>query len=475
MKMYPRRKESFAPWLGEIPDHWEECLIKRLIISRYGGAWGTDAKSNSMDRYCMRVADFDFNTLRFNKKPTSELTIRNYTEDQINKLILSSGDILVEKSGGGDKAPVGRAVLFDLQISALFANFMDLIKVDSSSVLPEYFVQFWASMYHHRINCPYIKQTTGIQNLDLAGLISNELIAVPTMAEQDQIVRFLDWKVSGINRLINIRKKQIEKLEDLKKAVIASAVTHGLNPKASRKDSGLKWIGKIPEHWEILKLKQILSSFSEKKHPDMPLLSVVREKGVIVRNVEEKDENHNYVPDDLTDYKLVKRGQFVINKMKAWQGSCGVSKYDGIVSPAYFIFDITHNMNEDFFNKAIRSKIYVSYFGQASDGIRVGQWDLSMKRMKEIPFIIPPLAEQDRIVAYLDKQTKRIDSAMLNKQAQIKTLQELKTRLISDVVTGKMDVRGIEIPEYELVEEEAVSDAEDAEGEEVCEETESAV
>ena len=149
----------------------------------------------------------------------------------------------------------------------------------------------------------------------------------------------------------------------------------------------IAWQSVVPEHWQVLKLRQILSPVSEKNHPDLPLLSVVREKGVIVRNIEDKEENHNYVPDDLSGYKLVKIGQFAMNKMKAWQGSYGVSRFDGIVSPAYFVFDIQCDINKDFFNRAIRSVVYVNYFGQASDGIRVGQWDLSIQRMKEIPFI----------------------------------------------------------------------------------------
>ena len=164
----------------------------------------------------------------------------------------------------------------------------------------------------------------------------------------------------------------------------------------------LVWFGVVPNHWKVLKLRQILSPVSEKNHPDLPLLSVVREKGVIVRNIEDKEENHNYVPDDLSGYKLVKIGQFAMNKMKAWQGSYGVSRFDGIVSPAYFVFDIQYDINIDFFNRAIRSIVYVNYFGQASDGIRVGQWDLSMQRMKEIPFLLPPRPEQDQIVRFLD-------------------------------------------------------------------------
>ena len=192
------------------------------------------------------------------------------------------------------------------------------------------------------------------------------------------------------------------------------------------------WLGAIPTHWQVLNLRQILTVCSEKNHPDMPLLSVVREKGVIVRNID--DKNHNYVPDDLSNYKLVKRGQFAVNKMKAWQGSYGVSQHDGIVSPAYFVFNINHDMNHDFFNKAIRSKIYVNYFGQASDGIRVGQWDLSMKRLRDIPFCLPPREEQEQIVRFLDWKVSAIDKLIAKHEKRIALLDELKGTLIDKTV-----------------------------------------
>ena len=199
----------------------------------------------------------------------------------------------------------------------------------------------------------------------------------------------------------------------------------------------LAWLGTIPDHWQVSKLRQILSPFSEKNHPDMPLLSVVREKGVIIRNVESKEENHNYVPDDLSNYKLVKQGQFTMNKMKAWQGSYGVSKYDGIVSPAYFVFNFKCDINRDFFNAAIRSKAYVSYFGQASDGIRVGQWDLSMARMKDIPFLVPPREEQDQIVRILDWKVSSINKLIRIRKRQIEELEAIKRSSIGYLVMGQ--------------------------------------
>ena len=205
----------------------------------------------------------------------------------------------------------------------------------------------------------------------------------------------------------------------------------------------LAWLGTIPDHWQVSKLRQILSPFSEKNHPDMPLLSVVREKGVIIRNIESKEENHNYVPDDLSNYKLVKQGQFTMNKMKAWQGSYGVSKYDGIVSPAYFVFNLNCDINRDFFNAAIRSKAYVNYFGQASDGIRVGQWDLSMVRMKDIPLLVPPREEQDQIVRFLDWKVSSINKLINIKHKEISELNESLNTKLRDVLLSVPNVKEV--------------------------------
>ena len=237
-------------------------------------------------------------------------------------------------------------------------------------------------------------------------------IPVPPRDEQDQIVRFLDWKVSEINKLINIKHREIKNIDALKRNLVSHVVTRGLFPDVALRDSGVKWLGDIPTHWNTIKLRQILHPVSVKNHPELPLLSVVRERGVIIRDVDDKEANHNYVPDDLSGYKMVKKGQFAMNKMKAWQGSYGVSDYTGIVSPAYFIFDIDFD-NLKYFHYAIRSKVYVNFFAQASDGIRVGQWDLQMDKMKEIPFIVPPADEQIQIVEYIESALPKYDDATL--------------------------------------------------------------
>jgi type I restriction enzyme S subunit len=194
------------------------------------------------------------------------------------------------------------------------------------------------------------------------------------------------------------------------------------------------WINEIPNHWEIRKLRSILDRVNEKNRPDLPLLSVVREKGVIKRSLSKNDDNHNVIPEDLSNHKVVKEGQFAMNKMKAWQGSYGVSKFDGVVSPAYYIFDIK-SVEKDFFHVAIRSKAYVPFFNQTSDGVRVDQWDLSTDRMKNIPFFIPPLEEQNAIVRFLDYTDRRIKRYIRAKQKLIKLLEEEKQAIIHQAVT----------------------------------------
>jgi type I restriction enzyme S subunit len=205
------------------------------------------------------------------------------------------------------------------------------------------------------------------------------------------------------------------------------------------KDSGVEWLGEIPAHWEISKLGNLLRPVSIKNRPGLPLLSITREQGVIERDIEDQDVNHNFIPDDLSNYKLLEKGQFGMNKMKAWQGSYGVSDFTGIVSPAYYVFSFRANVFPKFFNAAIRSKLYVSFFGSASDGVRIGQWDLSKSRMKEIPFLIPSVHEQTAIAAFLDHKTAKIDQAIAIKEKQIALLKERKQILIQNAVTRGLD------------------------------------
>jgi type I restriction enzyme S subunit len=211
-----------------------------------------------------------------------------------------------------------------------------------------------------------------------------------------------------------------------------------LNPYPEYKDSGSPWLGTVPAHWVVRNLRTLIAARSERNRPDMPLLSVAREKGVFVRSLTDASENHNVIPEDLTNYKVARIGNLVINKMKAWQGSMGIAPCDGIVSPAYFVFDF-RIANHAFVQKLLRSKPYVAHFGQASDGVRVGQWDLSIRGMRQIPVLIPSEDEQAVIVRFLDHATRRLDKAIRDKRKIIALLNEQKQAIIHRAVTRGLD------------------------------------
>ncbi len=211
-----------------------------------------------------------------------------------------------------------------------------------------------------------------------------------------------------------------------------------LQPYPAYKPSGFTGMSQVPSHWELHKIRSLLTGVTKRNRPDLPLLSVVREKGVILRDIANMEENHNFIPDDLAKYKVVNKGQFVVNKMKAWQGSYGVSQYSGIVSPAYFVFDVNQVLG-GYFHTAIRSKAYVPFFTQASDGVRIGQWDLSQARMQEILFWVPSNVEQEGIVRYLDYVDGRISRYISARQKLVKLLEEQKQVLIHRAVTRGLD------------------------------------
>jgi len=206
----------------------------------------------------------------------------------------------------------------------------------------------------------------------------------------------------------------------------------------SYKPSGSRWIGEVPSHWPIRKLRSLISARNERHHPEFPLLSVARERGVFLRSLTGDDNNHNAIPEDLTNYKVARKGDLVINKMKAWQGSMGIAPCDGLVSPAYFVFKFDFP-NRAFGEMLVRSKPYVAHFGQASDGVRIGQWDLSIPRMREIPILIPETDEQAKIVEFLLYFNIHIEQLVQKKKRLISLLNEEKQSIVYNAVTRGFD------------------------------------
>ena len=199
------------------------------------------------------------------------------------------------------------------------------------------------------------------------------------------------------------------------------------------KDSGAKWIGRIPSAWQSDKLKYHLKRKEPKNPGDMTVLSLYRELGVIPKD--SRDDNHNQTSEDTSKYKYVKPGNFVVNKMKAWQGSVAVSDYEGIVSPAYYVYEFTDNaFDKRYFHHLLRG-CYKDEFMRLSGGMRVGQWDLSSDDLNNTLILIPPLDEQKKIAEFLDAKCSEIDALITEMQAQIETLEQYKRSTIAEAVT----------------------------------------
>jgi len=211
-----------------------------------------------------------------------------------------------------------------------------------------------------------------------------------------------------------------------------------LKPYPAYRDSGSLWLGAVPSHWEVQNLRTLIRPYNERNRHDLPLLSVAREKGVFVRSLTDAGENHNVIPEDLSNYKVARAGNLVINKMKAWQGSMGIAPCDGIVSPAYFVFNFAI-ANRSFGQALLRSKPYVAHFGQASDGVRVGQWDLSIRGMRQIPILLPPPDEQAAIVRFLNWANGQLEKAIRAKRKVITLLNEQKQAIIHRAVIRGLD------------------------------------
>jgi type I restriction enzyme S subunit len=219
--------------------------------------------------------------------------------------------------------------------------------------------------------------------------------------------------------------------------MVCNAMTDDLKPYPSYTDSEFDWLGRLPEHWGMRSLGSMISSRSERKRPDLPLLSVVRERGVILRS-SMAGENHNVIPEDLSNYKVVRKGDLAINKMKAWQGSLGIAPHEGIVSPAYYVYRL-QGIGEGYAHVLLRSRPYVAFFGRASDGVRVAQWDLSIDGMKRIPVPIPSPEEQAAIVRYIDHLDHKINRFIRAKKKQIDLVNEEKTIIIHRVISRGLD------------------------------------
>lgn len=200
------------------------------------------------------------------------------------------------------------------------------------------------------------------------------------------------------------------------------------------KDSGIPYLGGIPASWGVQKLRYSVMWKSEKGYPDAEVLALYRDYGVIPKS--SRDDNYNVTSLDTSTYKYVEVGDFVINKMKAWQGSMGISPYSGIISPAYHVCAITNeDIHRPYFHYLLRNVGYLPEFARLSTGLRIGQWDLSFDDFRNLPFLLPDKSEQERIATILDAKCAEIDKVVEQTRATIEEYKKLKQAIITEAVT----------------------------------------
>ena len=429
-------KDSGIEWIGEIPQAWDANRLRNLIVRREGGVWGLEPDDYEQGTICLRVADFNFGKGRFVEDNIDAFTKRKYSYAQILKYKLKKGDILIEKSGGGEKTPVGRAVLFDKAFTALFANFMDRLRFNNEIVNP-YFIEYWLRAWYYCGASPYyINQTIGIQNINLSLMLAKQIIFYPPLAEQERIAGFLDAKCAEVDALAGEIKEQIATLEEYKRSVITEAVTKGLDASVPMKDSGIEWIGEIPQSWDLRKGKYVLQYLQKPVRIDDEVITCFRDGQVTLRG--NRREDGFTMADKEIGYQGIDEGDLVVHGMDGFAGAIGISDCGGKASPVLNVLDTRQNKRYVMFY--LRSLAYRDVFLALSTGIRVRSCDLRWNKLAELFYLIPPLAEQEQIVAKIDEMLAKVDALIAEKQNQLATLEEYKKSVIFEYVTGKKEV-----------------------------------
>ena len=293
---------------------------------------------------------------------------------------------------------------------------------------------------------------TGIregQNIDY-GKLRDHLLPVPPRNEQDQIVRYLDWQVSKINRLIAAKRKQITVLQEQLKHCISDAVFRGISDDIILKDSGVEWIGTIPEHWSVIRCKYVFAERDERSIAgEEEHLSMSQKYGLVP---DAKLDERRMLSESYAGGKICYKDDLVLNRLKAHLGVFALSPQKGVVSPDYTVLvPNTERILPAYGEAALKSDLCRRELRIRVRGIIEGFWRLYTDDFNTVVIPLPPLKEQEQIMEYLNTLNGKFTALKQNLEQEIATLQDLRTRLISDVVTGQMDVRSIEVPEFEYV------------------------
>lgn len=413
------------------PAHWQIRRFKDIITSSRSGIWGNEEKGDANDIVCYRVADFDYSNLCLK---FDNITYRNVLPEQANEKLLSKGDLLLEKSGGGEKMPVGRVVLVNSPLRAVCSNFIQALSVNKKQSA-RFVLYLFHSIYSNRINTLFFNQTTGIQNLKTAHYLAQEIF-LPPYSEQEAIAAYLDKECEKIGRKIELLERKADAYSRLRRSLINRAVTRGLNPNVSLKPSGNNWIGDIPQHWGYERVEKYFHNNTSYNKDFQYKHAFKFFKGTIIHKDETFEEDE--YQDTYEKYTIVESNDIIINGLNLNYDlkSMRVGKVteNGIITSAYIVLRPYNNVCSDFFNYLFKAFDYRKFFHGMGKGIRL---TLSFNELRYFEIPIPPIDEQKKIAAYLDEKCAKIDAILEKINTEVELLKELKRSLINEVVTGQ--------------------------------------
>ncbi|MCJ9254618.1 restriction endonuclease subunit S (plasmid) [Acinetobacter baumannii] len=424
-KQYPSYKPSGVEWLGDVPEHWDSCNLK-FISKIYAG--GTPDR-NRLDYWVKGEIPW-INSGAVNQviiKEPSEYITELGLKNSSAKYIPVNSLVMALAGQGKTKGMVA------------YTSIETTCNQSMAAIVPKNyhykFLYYWLDS-----NYQNIRNLTGGDNRDGLNLAVLSNIPCPkiSIVEQTQIASFLDYETFRIDNLIAKQEKLIELLEEQRKSIISHAVTKGLNPNAPMKDSGVEWLGDVPEHWN---LKKFCYLFDENKKKNIGL----QETNVLslsYGNIKEKniDDNKGLLPESFETYQIIKPNDIVFrftdlqNDKRSLRSA--ISKYHGIITSAYIA--VKTKQNADFYNYLFRAYDLQKVFYSMGEGMRQS---LKMDELNKMPVVLPSEDEQKRIVSFLDSETSRIDNLIAKQEKLIEKLKEYRSSIISHAVTGKIDIR----------------------------------
>lgn len=305
--------------------------------------------------------------------------------------------------------------------------------------LVRYFYYQYFDLYSRGV---YNQLGAGVRSTLGSTDLLNLSVAVPPSDEQAAIVKFLDWANGRIDRAIRAKKKIISLLNEQKQAIIHQAVTRGLDPNIEMKPSGLPWLGDIPKHWLITRNSALFSHRVEKGIVGLPVLQVSLHSGVTPETFDQFGREKRYISDH-SKYKLIRNNDLAYNTMRMWQGAVGVSPTDGLVSPAYVVLTPRPQVYPPYYELLFRTNVYKQQVNRYSTGIVSDRNRLYWESFKQMPNILPPHAEQKIIADAMATRMKSLDTGITHLEKDISFIREYLIRLVSDVVTGKLDINSV--------------------------------